>query len=134
MDDIFRKFIRKAWYVCAWDHEVTNEPVQRWVCGEPIVLWRTQEGEIAALADRCPHRDAPLSQGCVIGNNIRCGYHGLAFDPEGRCVSVPGESSIPADAGTRSYPAVERWGWVFVWPGPGDEADPELIPDYHWLS
>ena len=132
MDGDNGRLLRNAWYVCAWDHEIGAEPLQRWICGEPIVFWRRTDGRPAALADRCPHRDAPLSLGKVIGDDIQCGYHGLCFDAEGRCVAVPGEDRIPAEARTRSYPVVERWGWVFVWTGDPARADPASIPDYHW--
>ena len=132
MDGDNGKLLRNAWYVCAWADEIGGEPLQRWICGEPIVLWRRSDGNPAALADRCPHRDAPLSLGRVVGDDIQCGYHGLLFGPDGRCVAVPGEDRIPAGAGTRSYPAIERWGWVFVWTGDPERADPALIPDYHW--
>lgn len=125
-------FIRNAWYVCAWSGEMADRPLQRWVCGEPVVLWRRRDGGVAALADRCPHRDAPLSLGRVVGDDIQCGYHGLRFGADGGCVAVPGSGRAPAGAGTRSYPVVERWGWVFVWPGAPGRADPALLPDYHW--
>lgn len=125
-------FVRNTWYVCAWSDEVGARPLQRWICGEPIVLWRRSDNRVAALADRCPHRDAPLSLGSVVGDDLQCGYHGLRFDADGVCVGVPGGERVPSGACTRAYPVVERWGWVFVWPGSADLADPALIPDYHW--
>lgn len=127
-------FIRNAWYVCAWSREVGREPLQRWICGEPLVLWRRGDGRIAALADRCPHRAAPLSRGRLVGDDIQCGYHGLVFDSGGACVSVPGASETLKGAGTRAYPVVERWGWAFAWLGASDKADPGLVPDFHWLG
>ncbi len=126
------RLLRNAWYVCAWADEIGGRPLQRWICGEPIVFWRRRDGRPAALADRCPHRDAPLSLGRVIGDEIQCGYHGLRFDADGRCAAVPGEDRIPAGAGTRAYPVTERWGWVFVWTGDPERADPSLLPDFHW--
>ena len=124
--------VKNAWYVCAWDHEVGETPLQRWICGEPAVLWRRRDGRVAALADRCPHRDASLSRGRVVDGEIQCGYHGLRFDADGACVHMPGQSRIPAGACTRAYPVVERWGWVFLWPGDAGRADPALLPDFHW--
>ena len=126
------RLLKNAWYVCAWAGEIGATPLQRWICGEPIVFWRRRDGRPAALADRCPHRAAALSLGRVIGDDIQCGYHGLTFDSGGRCVAVPGEDRVPAGARTRAYPVVERWGWVFVWTGEPERADPDLVPDYHW--
>ena len=128
------RLIKNAWYVCAWDHEIGAAPLRRWICREPIVLWRGRDGRPAALADRCPHRGAPLSLGRVIGGDLQCGYHGLRFDADGNCVAVPGETKIPREARTRAYPTLERWGWVFVWTGAPERADPALLPDYHWKA
>ena len=134
MDGDGGRLIRNAWYVCAWDRELGAAPLQRWICGEPMVLWRRRDGRPAALADRCPHRAAPLSLGRVVGDDLECGYHGLRFDGEGLCVAVPGEGRVPAGARARAFPTVERWGWVFVWTGDADRADPALVPDYHWKA
>src|SRR5574337_1112960 len=35
--------------------------------GGDVALFRTAEGEVFALLDRCPHRGGPLSQGIVFG-------------------------------------------------------------------
>ena len=47
----------------------------------------------------------PLSKGEVFHNNIRCEYHGMLFDGTGRCVDIPGQTKIPAQAKVRSYPS-----------------------------
>ena len=60
---------------------------------------------------------------------MRCGYHGLRFDPDGRCVEVPGSDRIPEAARVRSYPHVVKNRWVFVWIGDPARADPALLPD-----
>ena len=66
--------------------------------GEPIVVYRTASAagaKLVALADRCCHRGAPLSKGRLEGDNLRCGYHGLLFNPAGQCIEVPGMDSAP---------------------------------------
>ena len=35
-------FVRNAWYVAAWDHEVTREMRRRIILDEPVVLFRTR--------------------------------------------------------------------------------------------
>ncbi len=55
MDGDNGKLLKNAWYVCAWAGEIGAQPLQRWICGEPIVFWRRRDGRPAALADRCPH-------------------------------------------------------------------------------
>ena len=63
------------------------------------------------MDDRCCHRGAPLSMGRIEGDCIRCMYHGMKFDPSGKCIQIPGQDVIPAQLGVRSYPVVERDHW-----------------------
>ena len=101
--------LRNAWYIGAWADEIGGEqPLARRICDEPIVLFRDGAGRVGALADRCCHRAAPLSMGTVVEEGIQCGYHGLVIDGSGRCVRIPGQKQIPADARVRSYPAIEK--------------------------
>lgn len=125
-------YLRNAWYVGAISGEVTRAPLGRLICGEPVVLYRTEGGAAVALEDRCPHRRAPLHKGTVVGETLQCGYHGFRFDGGGRCVAIPGsEVRPPATARVRSYPAVERHNYVWVWTGDPRRADAALIPDLH---
>jgi phenylpropionate dioxygenase-like ring-hydroxylating dioxygenase large terminal subunit len=56
----------------------------------PLVLFRSQ-GRAAALLDRCPHRNVPLSLGRVLADGrLECAYHGWQFDYEGVCRKIPG--------------------------------------------
>ena len=127
-------FLRNCWYVAAFDHEVGQAPFARTILGEPIVLYRKGDNGVAALADSCCHRALPLSMGTVIGDDLRCGYHGLVFNADGACISVPGQTAIPPGASVRSYPVTERFGWIWVWMGDPALADPALMPDWHWLE
>ncbi|MBT3917326.1 MAG: aromatic ring-hydroxylating dioxygenase subunit alpha [Rhodospirillaceae bacterium] len=127
-------YLRNAWYVGAWAHEVTREPFQRYMLDEPLVFYRTEAGDPVVLDDRCCHRFAPLSAGWLDGDDIVCGYHGFTFDPSGTCVAVPGLDKAPKKARQNSYPAVEKWGWVFVWMGEADQADESKIPDFHYMD
>jgi phenylpropionate dioxygenase-like ring-hydroxylating dioxygenase large terminal subunit len=127
-------FLRNSWYVAAWDRELSRIPLARTFLGEPVVLWRRQDGGAVALEDRCCHRQLPLSMGKLEGDRLRCGYHGLLFDATGKCVEIPGQDSVPPQARVRSYPLVERFGWVWIWMGPAEKADPSLIPDWWWAD
>src|SRR5439155_1681840 len=102
--------------------------------GEPVVLFRRQNGEPIALEDRCCHRQLPLSMGRLEGDDLRCGYHGLLFAPDGRCVQIPGQESVPPQARVRAYPLVERYRWLWIWMGDPERADPALIPNWWWAD
>ena len=123
-------FLRNCWYVIAWDHEILADALfSRVVLDEPVLVYRLEDGRIVAMEDRCCHRLAPLSAGRREGDAVRCGYHGLKFDPQGRCIEVPGLDRVPAAARVRSYPVAVRNKWVFVWMGAAEQADLSLLPD-----
>jgi vanillate O-demethylase monooxygenase subunit len=124
------KYLRNCWYVAAWPNEVGDTPLMRKIVGEPLVFFRDGDGEVAALSDRCPHRKAPLSTGAVEEGGIACGYHGIRFDRNGRCVHVPGEVGHGTNFAVRAYPVQEVHGFIFIWMGEAEKADVALIPDY----
>jgi phenylpropionate dioxygenase-like ring-hydroxylating dioxygenase large terminal subunit len=125
---------RNHWYVAAWTHEVCRTLLGRTLCGEPVLLYRTESGRAIAIGDRCAHRRFPLSLGKLVEDNVECGYHGFTYDCSGVCVAVPGQGRVPRTAQVHSYPVVERDSVVWVWIGAKDKADPESVPSCPWLS
>jgi vanillate O-demethylase monooxygenase subunit len=128
-------FIRNTWYIAAEPQELASRPLARTILGTPLVLFRTESGTAVALDDRCPHRFVPLSLGKVVGERIQCAYHGAQFDTAGACALVPGQSVLPPKARVRSYPLVEKHGYVWVWLGdPAGAADTSSIPEFLYRS
>ena len=127
-------FVRNAWYVAAWDHEIGRDLRRRIILDEPVLLYRTTNGKPVALEDRCCHRQAPLSMGRLAGDVVTCPYHGLQYDTTGRCIKVPSQEKIPANAKVKSYPVVEKNHWIWIWTGDPAKADPALIEDFHWMD
>jgi phenylpropionate dioxygenase-like ring-hydroxylating dioxygenase large terminal subunit len=124
-----------AWYVAAWDHEVTRKPMARKIADRPLALYRTEDGKAVALADACWHRLAPLSMGKTVGKDgIQCPYHGIVYNSAGRCASMPAQESINPSATVPSFPVVERHRFVWVWLGDPTQADPGLVPDMHQMD
>jgi vanillate O-demethylase monooxygenase subunit len=126
-------FPMNAWYVACTPNEIDDGPLGRRVCGEAIVFYRGPEGEVAALEDFCPHRGAPLSLGRVVEGRLVCGYHGLEMGGDGRTIAMPGQR-VRGFPPIRRYPAVERHGFVWVWPGDAARADAAAIPDLQWAA
>jgi vanillate O-demethylase monooxygenase subunit len=124
------RYLLNSWYVAAESTEVSQKPLGRTFLNTPVVLYRQADGAPVALADACPHRRSPLHLGTVIGDDIRCGYHGLTFAPSGKCIWMPGQTNIPAKARVRKFPLVEKYGWVWIWMGNADAANPSLVPDF----
>ncbi len=123
----FAPLLRNAWYVLATRQDVDRTLKSILVLGDPLVYYRAEDGTPRVFDNRCPHRMFPLSKSHLIGDTIRCGYHGFTFDQAGQCTFVPGSPHKPNFA-LRRYPAVERGPWLWVWMGDETAADPEDIP------
>src|SRR5579875_3301069 len=122
-------FLRNYWYVAAFSDEVREERLGRTILNEPVALFRTKSGAVAALEDRCSHRWMPLSKGWVDGEMLVCCYHGVAFDSAGACVRVPGRDTPQPGLAVRRFPTVERYGAIWIWMGDPQLADPAKILD-----
>ena len=124
-------FPKNTWYVACTPDEIDEKPLGRKICGESIVFYRGAQGQVAALDDFCPHRGAPLSLGTVTEGKLVCGYHGLEMGCDGKTIAMPGQRvrGFPA---IRSYPVVERHGFVWVWPGDAALADESKIKHLEW--
>jgi vanillate O-demethylase monooxygenase subunit len=127
-------YVRNAWYVTAWSTEVSRQPVPRTVCEIPVTLFRSRDGAPVALEDRCSHRGYPLSAGKVVDDAIECGYHGFQFDCSGTCVRIPAQQIIPPRTAIRSFPLVEKDGWIWIWTGDAEKADAASVTDTHWMT
>ncbi|HUB94993.1 MAG TPA: aromatic ring-hydroxylating dioxygenase subunit alpha, partial [Stellaceae bacterium] len=127
-------FLKNAWYCAIWAKDLLDQPIGRTIAGEEVVLFRGAGGKAAALEDRCCHRAAPLSRGRLVSEGLQCGYHGLKFDTDGRCLAVPSQTSVPPGARVRAYPVRERWNVVWIWMGDPDLADEAKITRLPWLA
>ncbi len=125
-------FPKNAWYAVSWDTDLKNALQARTICDKPLVMYRTRDGQPIVLEDACWHRLLPLSNGRLNGDEIVCGYHGLAYNAAGRCTYMPSQAAINPSACVRSYPVVEKHRFVWAWMGDPALADPAKVPDMHW--
>jgi phenylpropionate dioxygenase-like ring-hydroxylating dioxygenase large terminal subunit len=131
--DIFKgshiPLLKHCWYVAAWSHEVPVGVLHGLtIIGQPVLVYRKQDGTLVAMADQCCHRHAPLSRGRLEGDDVRCMYHGLKFNTEGRCIEIPGQNEISDRFCVRTYAVREADGWIWVWMDTHETADVSLIP------
>lgn len=113
--------LSRFWYVACQSAELSDQPLARAVLGVPLVLFRAQGGKAAALLDRCPHRNVPLSLGRVVaGGRLECAYHGWQFENGGRCSHIPGlllkEGEESRERRAPAAAVRERDGFVWVCP------------------
>ncbi|MDB5719177.1 MAG: hypothetical protein JWM38_2604 [Sphingomonas bacterium] len=123
-------FLLNAWYAGARANELGEQFLARRLLDQPILFWRTANGDPVAMLDRCPHRFASLHTGRRVGDAVECLYHGLRFDAAGRCTRSPYSETPPANAVVPTFPVVEHQGMVWIWMGDAARGDPALIPDH----
>jgi nitrite reductase (NADH) small subunit len=75
-----------------------------------IAVFRTQEDQVFALDNRCPHKGGPLAEGLVHGASVTCPLHSWVFDlATGR--------ALGADEGAvRTYPVKVLDGRLLIAP------------------
>lgn len=123
-------FVRNLWYYALPSAQLKpGQILAREFLGEPVVLGRTQSGQVFALRDICPHRAVPLSAGRFDGQEIECCYHGWRFNGEGQCTLIPalveGQTLNLDRFQVRTYPLAEKQGnlWIYM-AAAGDRAIP----------
>ena len=129
------ELFRRYWLPVALSEELPQDappkPVR--LLSEDLVLYRGENGEPCLIGIRCPHRGADLSYARREGSNLRCLYHGWAFDKRGRCVDQPSEpatSNYKERVKFKGYPCHEQNGVILTYMGPGEPPD---LPGYPFL-
>ncbi len=123
-----------AWYPVAFLRDLDpSRPTSFTLMGNDLVLWfERNSGQWRALADVCPHRLVPLSDGRLnAAGELECPYHGWTFNGEGRCTAIPQSSdgsSIGARSHCRSYATATGQGLLFVFSGDAAEASSQPLP------
>jgi phenylpropionate dioxygenase-like ring-hydroxylating dioxygenase large terminal subunit len=124
--------VANGWYIaCASQSLAIGQAMSAVLCGQRIVVFRGQDGQVRALNAYCPHLGTDLGIGRVDGNWIRCAFHHWAFDATGQCQHIPCQPDIPARASVQSYATEETYGFIWVYP---DAIAPEPIAAFDELQ
>ncbi len=125
----------QAWYPIMRADALRHKPVARRLLDTPLCVYRTPAGP-AAVLDRCPHRNAPLTMGSVIAGELQCAYHGWRFGENGAVRHIPGLAlyNEPRCDFSKwrvpSFATLEQDGLIWVY-GCAD-AKPEAGGPYHF--
>jgi vanillate O-demethylase monooxygenase subunit len=115
------EYVKDCWYPIGFSSEFPEGELQgHKIVGRPVVMWRSDKGEVVAFDDRCCHKRFPLSQSKLLdGGRLECAYHGLCYDTSGQCIAIPSQpdKAIPSQARLSVVPVKEQDGVVWIWPG-----------------
>lgn len=131
--------LTEYWYPAVAAGKVGRvKPFRRKILGQEIVFFRDKQGEVVALTNWCPHRNASLAQGKqIFPGTITCPYHGITFGADGTALAFLGEGPAskwcesPRSA-ARAYPTRTLHGLVFIWMGEGAPApiEEDVPPEF----
>jgi len=124
--------VAKGWYIACPSGELSPGKARSVeICGQRIVIFRGEDGQVRALDAYCPHLGTDLGLGKVDGNWIRCAFHHWAFDQSGYCQNIPCQPEIPTKAKLPAYATEEKYGFIWIYP---DAIAPEGVVDFDELK
>lgn len=120
----------EGWYAIGFSEDFPKGEIRtQKFMGKEVIVWRTESGKIAVSDPYCPHLGAHIGKGGkVVGEDIRCPFHGFCFDTSGTCTST-GYGTNPNPKGKLQVQhTTEVNGIVMVYHHP-DGIDPDwFIP------
>lgn len=121
-------FVFNHWYVAGLVEEFDQTLREKTLLERSVVFYRTENGDLNALQNRCLHRSFPLSKGYIEDDLIVCRYHGIRYASDGTIARVPCQATCPSKK-LHKYPLAEIGPFVFIWMGEeGQETSPPELP------
>ncbi len=113
-----------GWYSIARSHELrSGEVMPVTIFDRELALYRSRSGAVNVMDAFCPHLGAHLGvKGRVIGEDLRCPFHGWKFGPDGKCNHIPYCDDIPERASVRAWHVEEANDSIMLWFHPEDKA------------
>jgi phenylpropionate dioxygenase-like ring-hydroxylating dioxygenase large terminal subunit len=97
--------------------------------GKEMVVFRGKDGQVKAMDAYCPHMGAHLAEGNVVGNEIRCMFHGWEFNRDGECTKIPCLDEPIQVKPIKTYTTCERYDLIWIWTGDEAPAPFPEVPD-----
>jgi nitrite reductase/ring-hydroxylating ferredoxin subunit len=122
--------VPNGWYaaVCTADLD-GGDIISFTAVDRALVAFRDEDGTARIFDAHCPHLGAHLGGGRIVGQTIKCPYHGWHFGSDGKCVEIPYcDTKIPSKARVRSYVVDEKDGFIYFWYHAGDKAPTYELP------
>ncbi|MFN8396569.1 MAG: Rieske 2Fe-2S domain-containing protein [Bacteroidia bacterium] len=124
----------RSWYVVAVSSSLKSGEIREVeFCGQRLVLYRTVGGRALLTEAYCPHMGAHFAHGgTVVGEDLKCPFHGFCFDPEGKCAQTGYGTKVPPQARLQVFPTIERNGLIMAWNGEIGSTPDFEIPEWNW--
>jgi len=125
------ELLKNHWLVAMKSSQLAKKTVSIELLGISTLFFR-HDDKVIAIKNLCPHRGAPLSEGCVKKGSIQCAYHGWSFSLDGHLLGIPGNSiqKTSKTALLTSYNAKDQDGYIWIKLS-DKEAPPPCLPTIH---
>lgn len=110
--------------------ESGGAPLRVRLLSEDYVAFRSPNGEVGVVSERCPHRGVSMMLARNEECGLRCVLHGWLVTAKGEVLETPNEKEAGSRLSrlkTRHLPVHEAGGLIWVWAGTG--AAP-VFPNY----
>lgn len=123
--------IPNGWFLVAYSEDLVRGTAKRMrYLARELVAFRGESGAASVLDAYCPHLGAHLGEGgVVVGDTLRCPFHGWRWDGQGACAEIPYAKRIPAAARAQAFPVREVNGMIFAWHDAKERPPSWEIPD-----
>jgi benzoate/toluate 1,2-dioxygenase alpha subunit len=118
------RIFRRTWLFACHESQIAHpgDFVTMTLAKQPIIVSRTEEGDIAALFNRCSHRGSLVCREHSGNSRVfQCPFHGWAFRCDGELAGIPFKGAYSeaflqgAELGLAHVPRLGRYrGFVFV--------------------
>ncbi len=101
-------------------------PVRVRLLGSDLVAFRSPDGTVGVLDERCRHRQASLALARNEAGGLRCIYHAWKYNPQGEVIEAPNHAGdaeyFCKHVRVNRYQSADRGGIVWVWLGGAADA------------
>lgn len=115
--------------------EAGGRPYRLKLLGTELVAFRSPDGQVGVLDERCPHRRASLALGRNEPGGVRCIYHGWKLNVHGEVIEAPNhtgnQQQFCSHVRVNRYQAREAGGIVWAWIGQGE---PPRFPELPFID
>lgn len=100
--------------------------------GVPVLISRTESGEVKAFVNMCSHRGAQImEEGCGNTHRFTCPYHAWSYNTEGDLTNIYSPKDFgeidKKEHGLAELPCLERAGLIWVTTNPKSTLDISLF-------
>lgn len=126
-----------GWYAYGFSAELKpGQLLSRAFMGQDLIVYRTESGVACAADAYCSHLGAHFGfGGAVVGEDLRCPFHGFEYNTQGICVRTGYGTKPPPTARLKTWPLREQNGLLLIYydaTGAGPRWHVPSLEDQDW--